>query len=401
MEDITRRDALKTFAGLAAAAGFSWPLGAEPVPQAPPAGLSDIEAYQAEVLHKVHLASKWVQTGLLDKLLRSEEDTTTERKTNAVLDMATVLDNQRLHNESIEDIGNIARFKRLSIPLISLAWHDYFLGRELLPTWHMFRPRNYPCFWHLDDIGGIVKDGVLSTGVKTFKHSFQMPKHDDMRQQYDLKIETKFVRYLAKALGSELSSHCVSVIADACGHHVSGALTPGLFQLASNKIKNGCGHHANFIIVHQETAEKMNVCPDGMPKFVPPEHPGEGKGMTRGASAQFFAKGKKFGPGPVYIDNSISPSNALVGYRGRGSFDGGAVVGTYVPLMVNMMQYPNDNQMYRLRSRMSSHIRDTSYYCSVQFNNIRPAGREWDTRYEPSLPVYTHRLESDEQVIPE
>src|SRR3954469_3498542 len=71
--------------------------------EAPPSYQEPTTQFEQEAQHCL---TKWEQTGLLEKLPTFRSET------------AVLLENQRLINESMNDSGDIAQFKRISIPLV-------------------------------------------------------------------------------------------------------------------------------------------------------------------------------------------------------------------------------------------------------------------------------------------
>lgn len=131
-------------------------------------------------------------------------------------EMALLLENQRLINEISTDSGDMAQFKRISIPLVRrvfdpkacLAWELVSLQTALGPTAYLLFQR--PDGDHYEEIA------VYTRRIKCL---WQMPTYDNIREQHDLDKEADMTAVLAIEICNEINEEIIGDLSNNVGIH--------------------------------------------------------------------------------------------------------------------------------------------------------------------------------------
>lgn len=142
--EMTRREALAALAGIAVIP--SLPAADKKISISEPinAWCQNTPLHQA-IQARYKIWEKWQPTGLLNVPggVYMEDGLGVKSDLFAQMDLAVVLENQRLFNEAQEEVDDdIKTVKRVSIPLTARFWGDW-IGRQMFNTWGMLGPQDH------------------------------------------------------------------------------------------------------------------------------------------------------------------------------------------------------------------------------------------------------------------
>lgn len=211
--------------------------------------------YKAKVdAEAKELVARWGNTGLLtwsDEYISGQ--------------MALLLENQRLMNEVATDSGDMAHFKRISIPLVRRVFDPtYCLIWELASMQVMMGPTAWVYF---DGPTGRVAEEVAAK-TKRLKCLWAIPLHDNIREQWDLNKEAELTAILSAEVCNEINEELISDLRNNAGIHeyanwdgpeaLWSSLT-GLFDKFENDATNrdAFGRRPNWIVAGKSLAIEL------------------------------------------------------------------------------------------------------------------------------------------------
>lgn len=258
---------------------------------------------------------RWSKTGMLEGI---EGDYEKEQ-------MALLLENQRLMNEISTDSGDMAQFKRISIPLVRRIFDPKAcLVWDLASLQVMTGPTGFAFFNRPD--GEIVEE--VSAKTKRIKSLWEIPVQD-IRENYDLDKEAEMTAVMAYEICDEINEEVISDLRNNVGIHEEiewqGAealwsFLTGLFYRFETEIGPNrevpFGKKPNWIITGESLAKELKGCID----YEPVDY------LTLHHSVGFLGKDIKLIEHPQLLPNDI-----LIGYK-EGGCGSGYVYMPYVPL---------------------------------------------------------------------
>lgn len=150
--------------------------------------------------------SRWDRTGMLKGI----EDEYAQGQ------MALLLENQRLINEISTDSGDMAQFKRISIPLVRRVFDPtYCLIWHLASLQTMLGPTAFAFFNRPD--GEIFEETVAHT--KRIKSLWGYPAQDNIREQHNLDKEAAMTALLSAMICDEFNKEVIEDLRNNVGIH--------------------------------------------------------------------------------------------------------------------------------------------------------------------------------------
>lgn len=259
---------------------------------------------------------RWSKTGMLEGI---EGDYEKEQ-------MALLLENQRLMNEISTDSGDMAQFKRISIPLVRRIFDPKAcLVWDLASLQVMTGPTGFAFFNKPE--GEVFEE--LAAKTKRIKSLWEVPVQDNIREQHDLDKEAEMTAVMAYSICDEINEEVIYDLRNNAGIHEEmnwqGAealwsFLTGLFyrfetEIGPNK-EVPFGKKPNWIITGKSLAKELKKCVD----YKPVDY------LTLNHSVGFLGKDIKLIEHPQLLPNDI-----LIGYK-DGAYGSGYVYMPYVPL---------------------------------------------------------------------
>jgi hypothetical protein len=215
-----------------------------------------------EVLQKEFdvLQAKWDKTRLLVQI---EDD-------YARGVMAVCLENQRLINESMVDSGDIAQFKRVSIPLVRRVYDPRsFVAWDLVGVQPLLGPRGYvfanrPTEEYSEEVGAFTKKlkVVFPTPLGLALESDFEPTRMEIRKQYSLDEEAAMLAQVAIEICEEFSREVITDLRNNVATkggsewRTSEELWTNLDELFGT-VRVKCGEFPNWIVAHPDMAKVL------------------------------------------------------------------------------------------------------------------------------------------------
>jgi hypothetical protein len=268
-------------------------------------------------LHKQLLADQWDKYGLL----RGADDPWTR------LDLALLLENQRLWNMQNTDCGDIAQFKRISIPLVRRIW-DSLIINEIACVQVLREAISH--FYSLDYSGINVQMTKTPIEAKEWKLKavWSYEAITGMRSYNNLDVEAELTAVLAQEIGLELSRRCLTAMRNCAGTNVSWDFNTAWGDTLKEKYEGLMGEavalakrvgektgrgDANWIVASPEIESIFQTCGDFEPV-------GRDDCFTSSLGIAFTGRVNGF---KLYKDPLLPVSTVLMGYKGNHPYDSG------------------------------------------------------------------------------
>jgi hypothetical protein len=314
-----------------------------------------------------HLFERWDKIGLLDSI---EEDFQP--------DAAILLENQRLMNETSDSNGDIAQFKRISIPLVvrilSMSVINKFASVQpmLGPTSLIYYFQN----------NKIVEDTIVAT-LHKMKAVWCLEAQQDLRRQFNLDAEAELTAVLAQELTLELDRivltnmrHNAALKKEIDFNHLGGetindkwaAVQEMTVDLATENKNLYHRPFPNWIVCNSDMAE--TICP------VKDDNNGYwlSLGVTRYGSISTDS-----GDIQVWQDRLFPTGQVLLGYKGDHPYDAGYIWAPYVMLGQTPTVLDPDSFVPRkgILCRYGQKLVDPTYFSTLTVKNFI-SQTQWD-----------------------
>jgi hypothetical protein len=270
------------------------------------------------------LATRWERTGMLKMLSGHAKNV-----------MAVLLENQRLINESSTDSGDMAQFKRISIPLVRRVFDPRsFVAWDMVSVQVLLGPAgivvlNRPHEKYAEDICAFTKKLklVFPTPIGLFLESDEVPSSIDIRKPHSLDEEAEATAVISVEICEEFCREIINDLRNNVGTltatewRTAEELWTNLEELTAT-VEQKCGGCPNWILCHPDVAKVLkegNVFHERDDIFALP--------MKVKRTGTLERNGKKV---KVIEDEHFPRHEILTGYKGEGDVAGYAYV-PYVP----------------------------------------------------------------------
>jgi hypothetical protein len=270
------------------------------------------------VMEKREIAERWEKYNLLSKVESDEWEQ---------LDLAVLLENQRLHNANND--YDAAAFKRVSIPMVMRLWNG-LIARKVVSFQPMFEDEGLYFYLDYEDGKPVMKhDKMVCRSFKN-KAAWSPEATQDLRSHYNLDAEAELTAILTQEMALELDRRIMTNLRNNCGTVATWDFNDALgdtimekFEAlylkcreVSEKMSEKTGRSgANWIITSPEIASMFEtVC------RIPDENPIDftnSLGITR--------VGTIYNRWTLYKDPLFPVGSMLFGYKGNTNYDAGYV----------------------------------------------------------------------------
>lgn len=303
-----------------------------------------------------HLIKRWDVANLL-KGVRAEDKGV----------VAVMLENQRLHNETCTDTGDIAQFKRISVPLVRRITGGWFASR-LVSTQVMLGPTAIGYYAN----GNMIDSTVLTSKISKFKTVWCYEMQQDLRSQHNLDTEAQLTAVIAEEISMEFDRMVVTKLIEAAAHRktvkfdrLTGDKMDRVKSLIGNMVDEGAEMYdaprPTYIVTSPNLAESLISTFRAPRATLRMSYAGEWEGVQ------------------VYCDPLLSPGSVLMGRRGNG-YDAGAILAPYVMLMQTpVVLDPNTFMPIKgLLSRYDFKVVDDRYYSYLNVEGFKTDTEEFN-----------------------
>jgi len=305
---------------------------------------------------------RWLKTRLL-KVVKDE---------NFQPELAVLLENQRLINEASVDSGDVAQFKRISIPLVCRIWGSSVL-RHLVSIQPMLGPTGL--IYHFKN-NKIVEDTVVAQTVK-MKAVWTYEAQQDLRSAHNMDAEAELTAVLAHELTMEMDKQALVNITNGAGlkkevdfSYLSGEMTDKwaavqelLIDLARENQDLYHRPFPNWIVVGPDVGEV--VCPKD--NDIQDSWWGWGLGIKKWGNLDC-----EFGELTVWVDPLVPVGKVLIGYKGEHDSDSGYIHCPYIQLMQTPVVLDPHSFVPRkgIMSRFACKLVDPTYFSTLTVKNF-------------------------------
>ncbi len=306
------------------------------------------------------LVKRWDKTGILKNLIDGQKQ-----------ESALLLENQRLFNEMSNDSGDVAQFKRISIPLVRRIMGS-LAAFKLASVQGMLGPNSTVFFFHKNKL---VSETITARTLK-MKAVWAYEAIKDLRSQFNLDAEAELTAVLAQELTMELDRIMLTAIRNNAAlkkeidySHISGELQNEkfakiqdyIYELGSESKRLYGRPFPNWIVVSPEMAKA--ICPKE------DEYSWLGSiGFSRHGTLM-----TEEGEIVVYKDPLGPTGTIIMGYKGEHAFDAGYIFAPYVLLDQTPVVLDPDSFMPRkgILCRFGQHMADATYYSTLTVKNFK------------------------------
>lgn len=313
------------------------------------------EIYLAE---KKALVKRWEKTGLLKGLSGYVAEET-----------ALMIENQRLVNEQFNDTGDIAQFKRISIPLVRRIIPN-LAAFKLASVQGMLGPNSKVSYYKKNKL----EETDLISTIKKLKAVWSYEAQQDLRKQHCLDAEAELTAILAQEITLELDRMILTDLRNGAAlkkeidfDHLPGELPNEKFALVQEHIYDLATESqdlygrpfANWIVTSPEMAKAICVDDKGWNFSIGIEECGE------------LATDK--GNIKIYRDPLFPVGQILMGYKGEVEYDAGYVFAPYVMLQQTPVILDPDTFSPRrgLLCKYGKIMTDSTYYSLLTIKNFK------------------------------
>lgn len=305
---------------------------------------------------------KWEKTNLLKKLPDNKKGI-----------VAVLLENQRLYNEMITDTGDVAQFKRISIPLVRRIAPG-FLAFELASVQPMLGPTSLA--YHFEK-NKIVETDMVARTIK-MKAVWTYEACQDLRSQFNLDAEAELTAILAQEINLEFDRMLLTDLRNNAAlkktidySHIQGETESERFAVVQNYVYDLAAEAQK--LYGRPFANKMVVSPE-MAKvlLVKEKQDDDIFSFKLGISeAGTFSTDK--GDITVFTDPLLPTGAVVMAYRGEHQFDAGYVFSPYIMLSQTPVVLDPDSFVPRkgILSRFGVKLVDPTYFSSLVVSNLK------------------------------
>ncbi len=309
---------------------------------------------------KEMLVKRWEKTNLLKSIATEGQKQET----------ALMLENQRLFNEMSSDNGDMAQFKRISIPLVRRIMGG-LAAFKLASVQGMLGPNGLVFFFHKNKLAS---ETIAARNVK-MKAVWAYEAVKDLRSQFNLDAEAELTAVMAQELTMELDRIMLTAIRNNAAlkkeidfNHIGGDLASEKFakiqdyvyELGSESKRLYGRPFPNWVVVSPEMAKALVP----MPK--------EDAWWSLGLS-EYGTLATEEGDITVYKDSLAPTGTIIMGYKGEHAFDAGFIFAPYVLLGQTPVVLDPDSFMPRkgILCRFGMHMSDATYYSTLTVKNFK------------------------------
>jgi hypothetical protein len=273
-------------------------------------------------------------------------------------DLAVALDNQRLINESLTDYGDVAQFKRVTIPMVSrtIAANQLTLG-QLCNHWMLLKPEGH-VYWQ---DGDRIRPGKKVKAVTRMYETYWRYEHQqDLRTQHNSEREKELMQRYADALQDEIVMEAVNTMwATAAFSSICHKnCMMNYVENSRHSIFREIGREANWIYTSPALAQSL-----GFEVF-------ENHGTTDHGNLKLNGS-----PIRVFSNPKMRRHGLLMGYKGGGFFDGGFCYVDYVPftqapVVLDPVNFEPIKRMMRRGAKALRPGNGAAYYAKLRVKGV-------------------------------
>lgn len=308
------------------------------------------------------LIERWDKVGMLQNLHNPRKGFT-----------AVMMENQCLLNERMSDTGDVAQFKRISIPLVYRI-ASAMKCLDLVAVQPSLRPVSMMYIGQSNNL----KEVEVVCNTKKFKAVWCYEQLQDLRSQHNIDQEKELTAVLAEQIAMEQDRAVIFDIFK--GAAVKKTIEfQNLLGTPDQRVKTAELQFSNTIrelhdLYGKPTCNWIVIAPELKLILKIKENKQQACCFSSSLAVNEVGIWKMDDENElkVFVDPLMYPGSAVMGYKGEEPSDSGYLLSTYVPLMQTPVVLDPDsfNPRKGLLTREFAKLVDPTYYATFTLNGI-------------------------------